>query len=790
MRSEQWADRTTARTTSSRSPSSKPYVPLRSCSSSRASAPVLVLVRIAAVAVALACPAVRAHAQSAQVQTTPAAATPAQTSASDRPIVRAYRVDRPPTIDGLLDDEAWKHAPIETTEWLSYNPLHGDKIPQKTTVWVAYDDNYFYFAFKCEDPEPGGIKTSISRRDNVFSDDWVGLSLDSLGTGQLSYHMMVNPSGIQMDMLNSIAGGEDTAPDWIWDSAGHLTQTGYAVEIRLPLQSIRFKGGSNLHMGILFWRRVSRTGVSVAWPALEPGKWVFEKHAQMIVPELQPRPTREVIPTTVFARNQERSTPQQWAKADNKGEIGVSTKIGLTPTVTLDATVNPDFSQVESDAFQVQVNQRFPVFYSEKRPFFMEGAGIFTLAGTLSGDQSLFSAVNTRNIVDPIFGAKITGSAGKLTFGTLTAVDQSPGKTTEPGEFGFDRNRVFNIARAQYSFRPSSFVGAIVTDTEFAGTFNRVAGADMSWRVTDTQRVNVFALETVSRRPNDPQSKSGFGGQVRYSYNTKPWTAEGHLEHYDRDFQMDTAFQNRVGETNGYFYLEHDWYPDKTKYPWLRRIQPFSFTSASRDRIQQGDELFTIGGLRLFFTRQGFFRFHYLVGHEPFAGHEFKQDGWRIQSNAQIVRWLSFYFNANRGYATFYDAAAPYQGKANDVSTGVTYQPSGQFSESIDFERVAFNRATTGEHVYTVHILNTKTTYQFTRHFFLRAIAQFDSSQHTVLTDFLSSYELRPGTVFYAGYGSLIEQRDYRDDLWINGTGQYRTVRRGLFLKASYLYRF
>jgi hypothetical protein len=717
----------------------------------------------------------------------PLASTP---GLAGRPEVHAYRVDHPPTIDGVLDDAAWQHPPIETTEWLSYNPLYGDKIAQHTTVWVAYDNDYFYFAFKCDDPEPRGIKTSIARRDNVWNDDWVGLSLDSLGTGQLSYHMMVNPSGVQMDMLNSIAGGEDQAPDWIWDSAGRLTETGYAVEIRLPLQSIHFNGGHNLHMGILFWRRISRIGVSVAWPALEPGKWVFEKHASLIIPELQPRPPREVIPSTTFSRNQEKSTPTRWAGADNKGDVGVSTKIGLTPTVTLDATVNPDFSQVESDAFQVQVNQRFPVYFSEKRPFFMEGAGIFTLAGTLNGDQSFYSAVNTRNIIDPIFGAKITGSAGKLNFATLTAVDQAPGKTLSQGDFGFERNRTFNVVRGEYAFTPGSYVGAIVTDTEFAGTFNRVAGADVSWKLTPTQRVTMFARESVSRAPDQAKSAAGFGTQIRYSYDTKAWVVSSHLEHYDRDFRMDTAFLNRVGDTNGWFYLERDFYPDKTKYPWLRRIQPFSFTQATHDVIQNGNELFSLAGLRLFFTRQGFFRFDYLAGHEPFASQEFKMNRWRMQSNAQILRWLSFYANANGGYATFYDPATPYQGKSRDVSTGFTFQPNGQFSESVDFERVAFDRASTGERVYTVHILNTKTAYQFTTHFFLRAIAQFDSSKHQVLTDFLSSYELRPGTVFYAGYGSLIEQRQFRDDQWVTGTGQYQTVRRGLFFKASYLHRF
>ena len=189
-------------------------------------------------------------------------------------------------------------------KWLSYNPLHGDSIPQQTSVWVGYDNDALYFAFRCDDPEPSRIKTSITRRDNIWSDDWVGLSLDALGTGQLSYHLMVNPSGIQLDMLNTPAGGEDTSPDWVWDSAGRVTDTGYAVEIRLPLQTIRFKGGADVQMGILFWRRVSRTGVSVSWPALEPGKWVFQKHSKLAFTDIAPRPTREVIPSATFSRDQ------------------------------------------------------------------------------------------------------------------------------------------------------------------------------------------------------------------------------------------------------------------------------------------------------------------------------------------------------------------------------------------------------------------------------------------------------------------------------------------------------
>ena len=352
--------------------------------------------------------------------------------AAARAELRPVKISSAPLIDGLLDDEAWQQTPMPTGQWLSYNPLHGDSIAQQTTVWITYDADYMYFAFKCDDPEPRRIRTSITRRDNAWPDDWVGLSLDALGSGQIAYHMMVNPSGVQMDMLQTVAGGEDQSVDWVWDSAGRLTETGYAVEIRLPLQSIRFRGGEDVKMGVLFWRRVSRIGVSVSWPALEPGRWVFEKHAALIFPDIQPRLPRQVIPSTTYARSQSRDTPSAWGKADGVGDFGVTTKLGLSPTITLDATVNPDFSQVESDAFQVQVNQRFPVFFSERRPFFMEGAGIFSLAGQ-GEDNSLQYAVHTRRIVDPIFGAKLTGNVGRVTFATLSAVDQQPGRSLEDG---------------------------------------------------------------------------------------------------------------------------------------------------------------------------------------------------------------------------------------------------------------------------------------------------------------------------------------------------------------------
>jgi Domain of unknown function (DUF5916) len=708
---------------------------------------------------------------------------------STRAELRPVRLTRPPVMDGLLDDEAWQQPPMTTGRWLSYNPLYGDSIPQQTTVWLAYDGDYFYAAFKCDDPEPRGIKTSITRRDNIGSDDWVGLSLDALGTGQLSYHMMVNPSGVQLDMLNSVAGGEDESPDWVWDSAGRLTESGYSVEIRLPLRSIRFKGGDNARMGILFWRRVSRLGVSVSWPALEPGKWVFEKHATLVFSSIQPRLVRDVIPSATYARTQLRSTPDGWAKADDEGDLGFSTKLGLTPTITFDATVNPDFSQVESDAFQVEVNRRFPNFFSEKRPFFMEGAGIFTLAGA-GNDNSFQTAVHTRRIVDPIFGAKLTGSRGRFTFGTLSAVDQAPGRSLSPDDPDAGKERLFNIARLQYSLGPSNYAGAIVTDTEFAGGHNRVIGGDASYRVSSTQRVEGFVLASDSRAPHQPASTTGVAAVAGYAYQTQKLIALGYAEHYDPGFQMDTAFINRVGLTSGWTFIERNFYPDKAKYPWFRRFSVFTFAQGGRDRLAGGNEFLLVPGVRFNFTRQGFLRIDHFSGFETWEHQRFERGRWRAFGEVQLFRWLALDGNLNAGRAVFYDPVEPFQGRSREVDIEFTLQPSGRLSQSMEYERVAFDRASTGERVYTLDILNSRTTYQFTRSFFIRGIAQYDSSRRQVLTDFLASYELRPGTVVYLGYGSLIERRDFVDGQWVQGDGHYLTTQRGLFFKASYLHRF
>lgn len=706
----------------------------------------------------------------APVPTLAQADTPAELS--------ARRASIPPRLDGVLDDEIWSGPSLPLDRWVSYNPMRGERAQQETKVWVAYDDQALYFAFHCLDNEPEKIRTTISRRDSAWSDDWVAISLDSSRAGQVAYHMFVNPSGIQMDGLNTGSNGEDMAPDWVWQSAGHIGSDGYTVEIRLPLQSIRFRSGSDVRMGVSFFRRISRLGVSWSWPEMPPGKWVFETHAPLVLGELRQPRLLEVIPSATFSSNQARATSTTWNDAKSKRDFGASVKYGVTSSVTLDATINPDFSQVESDAFEVEVNQRFPVFFSEKRPFFMEGLGLFNLAGT-GGDSTMRTAVHTRRIIDPSAGVKLTGTAGRHSFGLLSSADASPEGS---------RQRVFTIAREVLNFGQGQYAGLLVTDTEFSREHNRVIGGDFVLKKGNNFQWNGSFLSSHSRSL-EGESRRGTGSQLFYAYTTRRLTLVGQGEHYDRGFRMDTAFVNRLGITRGWQYQEIQFYPDRPRYRWIKRIAPFFWVVGAKDRTQGGTEAFYLPGIRLNFTRAGGLRVDYGRGHETFAGRRFEIGRTFVESGVQLTRWLNMGGVFTHGPAIFYDPDAPYQGDRTATSVRIGLQPNSKLNNNLSYSFVTFDDRRTGQNVYDVHIVNLRNTYQFTPQFFLRAVTQFDSSRERVLADVLASYELAPGTVVHAGYGSLLGKKfgDAENDIEID---RYTATARAFFFKASYLARF
>jgi len=710
-------------------------------------------------------------------------------AAEDRPQLEIPRTTTPPVIDGGLDDAAWRLPALALGPWLTYNPLAGDTLVQQTEVRAAYDDRYLYFAFHCLDPEPAKVRSTISRRDNMFNDDWVGLSLDSVGNGQSSYDLFINPAGVQGDVLTTPSAGENSAPDFVWDSAGRRTDQGYDVEMRIPLTTIRFKSGADVRMGVLFWRRVSRLGMSASWPPVPQGQSFLDRHAILVLHDLRRPLTLEVTPSATYSRRETRATPTAFGPVDSNPDAGLSVKYGLTSSTTLEGTVNPDFSQVESDAFQVEVNQRFPLFFSEKRPFFMEGMGSFELAG-VGGDAVMRTAVHTRRIVDPLWGVKTTGTAGRVTFGLLGAGDEAPGHEI-PGEANpfLGRRQDFTIARTQLSLGRSSYVGALFTDTEFAQGHNRVAAADTSIKAGH-HSVSATFIATGTRDPDGVATREGVGGQATYVFDSKPLLFISQMEHYDRGFQMDTAFLKQTGITQGWSFIAPSFYPDAKKHPWFKRFVPFVFYQYGRDRVQGGDPRLFVPGVRMNFTRQGFLRIDGALGHEPWAGRTFHTRWARLIAEAQPTGWLHVSSYTQVGRSVFYDPVDPYLGRSRSFSNEVGLQPSSRVNQTTSWDRVVFDRLTDGSRVYTVNVINSKTTFQINRYFFVRGIVQYDSSLKRILTDFLASWELLPGTVAYAGYGSLIEREAWDGTRLFAGPGPYRTTERGLFFKASYVHRF
>jgi hypothetical protein len=411
----------------------------------------------------------------------------------------------------------------------------------------------------------------------------------------------------------------------------------------------------------------------------------------------------------------------------------------------------------------------------------MEGMGLFNIAGT-GGDGNMRTAVHTRRIIDPAWGSKLTGTAGKMTFGLLNASDDTPEDLENLGDAINDKDKLFTISRATYSLGKSNYIGAIFTDTEHAGRHNRVGGGDVSVRFSPTQQFSATFLATQTGSPTLGNT-NGTGSQVSYSYSTRRYYWSNQVEHYGRDFQMDTAFYNRTGFTSGWSFGEVNFYPKEGSDFWIQRIHPFYWAKRGYDQIQNGNEDFLNTGIRFNFTRQGFLNISHQVGHEAWVGQRFRTGSTiNMFASAQILRWLRINGYFNNGYRIYYDKVDPFQGKSKSGGFGFSLQPNQHFQQNVDYNGVQFNRASTGERIYTVHIVNTQTTYQFDKHFRLRLLEQFDSSQRRLLTDFLALYELVPGTVFHAGYGSLLEKQ-------VPEVG-YLTTSRGLFFKASYLHRF
>jgi len=368
------------------------------------------------------------------------------------------------TIDGVVEDQEWNTAAV-ASNFSEHNP--GDQIqpPVDTKVMVTFDSDNLYVAFICYD-DPASVRASFCKRDNIFQDDNVLICLDTYGDGATAFEIGANPFGIQGDLFFSSGNGEDMSYDLIYQTEGRITDQGWEVEFAIPFSSLRFPDQAEQVWKVDFWRNRSR-GVryQMSWAAYDRDEscWPCQWGTMRGLKDLTPSKGLELLPAIVSHQAGSRTEEGDFENGKLVTRGSFTAKYGLSSNITLEGTVRPDFSQVESDAAQIDVNSRFALFYPEKRPFFMEGSDLFS---------TWFNAVYTRSINDPTVAGKITGRSGKTSFAVLSALDRSTViilPFEENSHFVQNGESFSNIFRAKYEIGDQSSIGLVGTDRRYDG---------------------------------------------------------------------------------------------------------------------------------------------------------------------------------------------------------------------------------------------------------------------------------------------------------------------------------
>lgn len=686
------------------------------------------------------------------------------------------KIENAITIDGEINESQWNNE-IFNGYLNTFHPLYGEKLPFLTKIYAVYDETNLYFAFKCEDKFPNLIKTSISRRDSISNDDWVGVIIDSMGNLQSSYEFYVNPSGIQDDGVTSAVNQNsfDQSPDFVWDSASKINNKGFDVEIKIPLSSIRFKNGDVTAMNIIFMRNINRLGKMGSYPEMHSGQSQFNSMVKFNYKNLKNSLKFEVLPSFTYSINKVRLSKESWSKSNKNSEIGVSIKYGFSSSVVGEATINPDYSQIESDAFQVEVNQKYPVFYSEKRPFFMEGKN--NLDFTIVNGGMMISPVYTRKIVDPIWAAKLSGTVDKTSFTMLAAEDEALGRLD-----GIGGNSFYGVGRGKYSIGNDDSIGLLYSGYKYNEEKNNVFGTDFQYRLSKNLRFSFSYLfsKTVNESKN---SVKGSAINTMFEYSKRELDAYLTFEKYDKDFIMESAFLRQTNFNKIFLYVAPNFYSNKS---WLLKIKPFIKYSIFKDnQFDSNDERKAIG-MYAYFIKSAYVKFELDKEEETWNYEKFQKDYYSLVGVVQMTKNLLFYSYYKYGDKINYYVENPYLGNDRYFESGIKFQPNIKWSFEVDYYNDILKYL--GEKVYSVSITNISGTYQYDNHFFVRTAFRYNNYSEKLVTDFLLSYTFKPGTVAHLGYGSLYENRNPYNDSLIDYEDELINTKKSLYFKISYLW--
>ena len=693
------------------------------------------------------------------------------------------RVVKPPVIDGILNDEAWAGAPF-VTGFKTWLPDFGKDMTERTKAYYAYDRENLYFAFRCFDSDPGQIKTSISSRDNIRSDDWIAIHLDSFNDQQSAYTFYINPMGIQADSRFAV-GIEDIGFDAAWYSAGTLDEEGFKVEVRIPFKSIRYANTNRLEMGILFQRHITRYSEKGTYPALSPTKGpdadAFQTQMHPIVfEEVEQYTLFELLPA-ITHRQRDMLREENLFHTEKQTDLSLTVKYGITSDLVLDGTVNPDFSHVESDAGQIDINLRSPLLFPEKRPFFLEGKEYFNFAGPNRwGGDPLVAVVHTRNIVNPSAGVKISGKLSeKDTIASILARDESPIGGESVGNYAD-----FAIFRYKRSLEEDSYIGSFYTERERQSGYNRLAGADAFFRINRSSTLGMHAFSSQTVLDELSPREDGHAVGVEYNYSTRNLSITSVILDISEKFRPETGHLLREGISKTSLWIAPKFYPESKL---LQRIELNGFTSMTRDKFSGIWESYNHLRLKFVLPRSSNVSARYRYSTEVFLGEEFDTRGFDVFGRSQITRNLFFQVKLGQRNAVFY-SAEPYQGDSQDVSAVFRYQASDKLEARLAYTYSNFTRELDQKRIYDYAITRSRFTYQANKYLFFRGILEYNSFRKDLLTDFLASFLYIPGTVIHFGYGSLYKSIDWQEGRYVP-TDRFLLSHRGLFFKASYFWR-
>ncbi len=683
-----------------------------------------------------------------------------------------------PVVDGILAPGEWEGA-FAMSEFKTFQPDFGKDPSQRTEAYFLYDANNFYFAFRCYDTEPSKIKASLSKRDAMFADDFVGIIIDTYNTMQNGYAFLVNPLGIQGDGMMSINGNVADDQDFIWYSQGKIDDQGYVVEYRIPLQSIRFPDKKSITIRLGYFRQFVRTSEVASAPAIYPDKGSIIAQTQpLTISGLRFKRVVEILPAVTHL---DRREAQEGAlrRSERATEFSLTGKVGITSDITLDAAINPDFSQVESDAGQVDINLRYALYFQEKRPFFLEGNEVFQFAGNTE-EAPLYAMAHTRTIVDPTYGFKLSGKLGaKNTIAAIYARDYQP-------DGGSDEHPVFSILRLKHALKTDSYLGLFYTAKDVEGGYNRVLGGDGRLRLSQTSIASFHLFGSFTRQPDGREMNAGHALAVDYLLDTRKVSLDIGYQDISRDFQVDTGFLERTGLRRLAAFGMYKIYP-KSKF--FQRIEPFYWSYHLYDTTSNMLETFNIFVLRFQLPATTQVRFEGIAANEVYEAHRFGRSGYGLRVNSQLTKKFfvaGFYRHTGRIY---YDPDDPYQGDGNQAQAGLQYQPTDQLDFQVDLTYTDFFRRSDGAKIYDYLILRSFNTFQINKYVFLRLIAEYNTYRKRWTVDTLASFTLIPGTVVYAGFGSAFERLRWIEPEYVDSM-RFHEMKRGFFFKVSYLWRW